>query len=96
LPHADHGAMFGQAVFHGGDDLFGKRDLRNLSALFLGCPAYLIARNGGGRSSAHGAAVPSGDFEAWQTRADVMKRRRRSDRKHNRQRLAADARRLRR
>jgi hypothetical protein len=44
LPHADHGAMFGQAVFHGGDDLFGKRDLRNLSALFLGCPAYLIAR----------------------------------------------------
>jgi len=74
LPHADHGAMFGQAVFHGGDDLFGKRDLRNLSALFLGCPAYLIARNGGGRSSAHGAAVPSGDFEAWQTRADVMKR----------------------
>lgn len=67
LPHADHGAMFGQAVFHGGDDLFGKRDLRNLSALFLGCPAHLIARNGGVRSSAHGADVASSDFAGWQT-----------------------------
>jgi hypothetical protein len=32
----------------------------------------------GVRSSAHSAAVSSSDFEVWQTRADVMKRRRRS------------------
>jgi hypothetical protein len=28
LPHAGHGATFGQTVFHGGDDLIGKRNLR--------------------------------------------------------------------
>ena len=38
LPHADHGAMFGQTVFHGGDDLVGKRDLRIYRRSFLAVP----------------------------------------------------------
>ncbi len=38
LPHADHGAMFGRTVFHGGDDLVGKRDLRINRRSFLAVP----------------------------------------------------------
>ena len=67
LPHADHGAMFGQTVFHGGDDLIGKRDLRIYRRSFLAVALIWLPGNGGVRSSAHGAAVASDDFAGWQT-----------------------------
>jgi hypothetical protein len=38
LPPADHGATFGRTVFHRGDDLVGKRDLRIYRRSFLAVP----------------------------------------------------------
>jgi hypothetical protein len=38
LPHTDHAAIFGQTVFHRGDDLIGKRDLRIYPRSFLAAP----------------------------------------------------------
>jgi hypothetical protein len=91
LPHTDHGVIFGETVFHGGDDLIGKRDLRIYRRSFLAVPLIWLPGNGGVRSFAGSTAVSSRDIEARQTRADVMKRRRRSHSKRNRQRLAARA-----
>jgi hypothetical protein len=38
LPHADHGAIFGETIFHGGDDLIGERDLRIYQRSLLTVP----------------------------------------------------------
>jgi hypothetical protein len=55
LPHADHGAIFGETIFHGGDDLIGERDLRIYQRSFLAVPLIRLPGNGGVRSLANGA-----------------------------------------